>query len=177
MCRIAGIIDPKRYHDQLIADVNHMIDSMIHGGPDGRGVYAHSIFAFGHCRLSLIDLSNSASQPMLDDTNGNALIYNGEIYNFNEIKSALIKKGHQFVSHSDTEVILKAYKEWGNKAFEKFNGMFAFAIFDKSLNKIILVRDPNGIKPLYYFLENNQLIFASELKAFKELVVDEKNYW
>ncbi len=177
MCRIAGIIDPTRYHDQLIADVNHMIDSMIHGGPDGRGVYAHSIFAFGHCRLSLIDLSNSASQPMLDDTNGNALIYNGEIYNFNEIKSALIKKGHQFVSHSDTEVILKAYKEWGNKAFEKFNGMFAFAIFDKSLNKIILVRDPNGIKPLYYFLENNQLIFASELKAFKELVVDENNYW
>lgn len=177
MCRIAGIIDPTRYHDQLIGDVNHMIDSMIHGGPDGRGVYAHSIFAFGHCRLSLIDLSNSASQPMLDDTNGNALIYNGEIYNFNEIKSALIKKGHQFVSHSDTEVILKAYKEWGNKAFEKFNGMFAFAIFDKSINKIILVRDPNGIKPLYYFLENDQLIFASELKAFKELIVDENNYW
>ena len=177
MCRIAGIIDPTRYHDQLIDDVNHMIDSMIHGGPDGRGVYAHSIFAFGHCRLSLIDLSNSASQPMLDDSNGNVLIYNGEIYNFNEIKSSLIKKGHQFISYSDTEVILKAYKEWGNKSFEKFNGMFALALFDKSLNKIILARDPNGIKPLYYFIENNQLIFASELKAFKELVVDENNYW
>ncbi len=177
MCRIAGIVDPKRYKDQLIDDVNNMISSMIHGGPDGRGVYSQGIFALGHCRLSLIDLSTEASQPMIDDTNGNVLVYNGEIYNFNELKKQLSKLGHVFKSHSDTEVILKAYKQWGIHSIEKFNGMFAFALYDKSANKIILARDPNAIKPLYYFVSSDQLIFASEIKAFNELIIDENDYW
>ncbi len=177
MCRIAGIVDPTRYKDQLIDDVNNMISSMIHGGPDGRGVFSQGIFALGHCRLSLIDLTDEASQPMLDDTNGNVLVYNGEIYNFKELKKQLIKLGHEFKSHSDTEVILKAYKQWGKESFGKFNGMFAFALYDKSANKIILARDPNGIKPIYYYRNSEQLIFASEIKAFKELIIDENDYW
>lgn len=177
MCRIAGIVDPRRYKDQLIDDVNNMITSMIHGGPDGRGLYSHGVFALGHCRLSLIDLTDEGSQPMLDDTNGNVLVYNGEIYNFKELKKQLIKLGHEFKSHSDTEVVLKAYKQWGKESFGKFNGMFAFALYDKSANKIILARDPNGIKPIYYYRNSEQLIFASEIKAFKELIIDENDYW
>ena len=177
MCRIAGIVDPTRYKDQLIDDVNNMISSMIHGGPDGRGIYAHGTFALGHCRLSLIDLSNQASQPMIDESNGNVIVFNGEIYNYKEIKKQLIKYGHEFKSNSDTEVVLKAFKQWGVNSFEKLNGMFAYAIYDKIENKTFLVRDPNGIKPLYYYKNNELLIFASELRAFKELVVDKNDYW
>jgi asparagine synthase (glutamine-hydrolysing) len=150
---------------------------MLHGGPDGRGVFSNGIFSLGHCRLSLIDLSDTASQPMQDDETGNVIVFNGEIYNFSELRNELQKLGHVFKSHSDTEVILKAYAQWGKKAFEKFNGMFAFAIYDKSNNKILLVRDANGIKPLYYSTSNNQLIFSSEIKAFKELMPDENDYW
>lgn len=177
MCRIAGIIDSTRYKDQLIDDVNNMISAMLHGGPDGRGVFSNGIFSLGHCRLSLIDLSDTASQPMQDEATGNVIAFNGEIYNFSELRNELQKLGHVFKSHSDTEVILKAYAQWGKKAFEKFNGMFAFAIYDKSNNKILLVRDANGIKPLYYSTSNNQLIFSSEIKAFKELMPDENDYW
>lgn len=177
MCRIAGIIDSTRYKDQLIDDVNNMISSMLHGGPDGRGVFSHGIFSLGHCRLSLIDLSDTASQPMQDDETGNVIVFNGEIYNFSELRNELQKLGQSFKSHSDTEVILKAYAQWGKKAFEKFNGMFAFAIFDKSNNKILLARDTNGIKPLYYSSSNNQLVFSSEIRAFKELMPDENDCW
>lgn len=177
MCRIAGIVDNRRYQDQLINEVDFMVKSMIHGGPDANGIYSNKEFAFGHCRLSIIDLSESASQPMLDKVSGNVISFNGEIYNYKEIKSELLKLNHEFSTNSDTEVILKAYNQWGVKSFGKFNGMFAFSLYDKKKNLVYLVRDPNGIKLLYYSTTNDQLIFASEIKAFKGIVDDEFEEW
>lgn len=175
MCRIAGIVDSLRYQDQIHEDVNHMIDTMIHGGPDGRGIFCDKIIALGHCRLSLLDLSDAAAQPMA--YKNYVISYNGEIYNFNEIKKELISKSHTFSTQSDTEVILHAYEEWGVNAFSKFNGMFAFALLDKENKELFLVRDPNGIKPLYYFTADKQLIFASETKAFKSFIDEENDFW
>jgi asparagine synthase (glutamine-hydrolysing) len=175
MCRIAGIVDPLRYQDQLSADVQLMIQKMIHGGPDGSGVYLDKTIALGHCRLSLLDLSDAAAQPMLFEHL--SITFNGEIYNFQEIKKELEYKQHQFSTSSDTEVILHAYAEWGVNAFPKFNGMYAFALHDKKNQELFLVRDPNGIKPLYYYTNETQLIFASETRAFKNLLDEENNYW
>lgn len=177
MCRIAGIVDAIRYQDQLKEDVELMISKMIHGGPDGRGLFMGKTFAIGHCRLSFLDLSDAAAQPMVNDDQSLCIAFNGEVYNFNEIKSELINKGHKFRTSSDTEVVLLAYKEWGTSSFSKLNGMYAFALYDAQLGRIYLVRDPNGIKPLYYSTSNHQLIFASELKAFESFVTDENTYW
>lgn len=177
MCRIAGIIDPRRYQDQLSDESNTMINTMINGGPDGRGEIATKLFSIAHCRLSIIDLSNAASQPFCDNETGNIISYNGEIYNYKELRIELEKLGQKFYSNSDTEVVLKAYNQWGIKSFSRFNGMFAFCIFDKLNNNIILSRDSIGIKPLYYFLNNEQLIFASEVRAFKQLLTEEFEYW
>lgn len=177
MCRIAGIIDSLRYQDQLKADVELMISRMIHGGPDGRGLLLDKTLCIGHCRLSLLDLSDAAAQPMSSIDQEIHISYNGEIYNFKEIKKDLISLGHNFKTNSDTEVALIAYKQWGVNAFAKFNGMFAMAIYDARLQKLFLVRDPNGIKPLYYFANNNQLIFASETKAFESFVIEENENW
>ncbi len=177
MCRIAGIVDNIRYQDQLKTDAELMISSMIHGGPDGRGLFIDKTIAFGHCRLSLLDLSDEAEQHMSIDDASYTITYNGEVYNFKEIKKELISLGHSFQTVSDTEVILYAYKQWGVHSFSKFNGMFAFALYDNILQKIFLVRDPNGIKPLYYSTSNDQLLFASETKAFHSFVSEENNYW
>ena len=177
MCRIAGIVDSLRYQDQLKEDVDLMITKMIHGGPDGRGLFIEKTIALGHCRLSLLDLSSAGAQPMHSDDDKLHISYNGEIYNFHDIKKELISLGHQFKTVSDTEVILLAYREWGVSSFSRFNGMFAFALYDATLQKIFLVRDPNGIKPLYYATINNQLIFASELKAFQSFVGEENPAW
>ncbi len=169
MCRIAGIIN--KQNPPLKQDIVSMRDAMHRGGPDDFGIYIDKDvpLAFGHRRLSLIDLSPLGHQPMLDDTGKIIIIFNGEIYNFQEIKSRLVSKGHHFISQSDTEVIIYAYKEWGINCFEKFNGMFALVILDKINNKVILARDHAGIKPLYYFLNSNELVFASEIRAFKAL--------
>lgn len=175
MCRIAGIVDPIRYQDQLRDDVQLMIDKMIHGGPDGRGLFCDKTIAIGHCRLSLLDLSEAAAQPML--YNNFVISFNGEIYNFKEIKKELEFKSHHFKTNSDTEVILHAFEEWGVECFSKFNGMFAFALIDLQNQNLYLVRDPNGIKPLYYYCADKQLIFASETKVFKSFVDEENDFW
>jgi asparagine synthase (glutamine-hydrolysing) len=172
MCRIAGIIDFQVLPSEEA--INRMTNAMQHGGPDDNGVYIDEKWplAFGHRRLSLIDLSLLAHQPMMDDDQQLIVIYNGEIYNFLEIRKELEQKKYAFKSTSDTEVVLYAYKEWGTACFQKFNGMFALAILDKANQKIVLARDHAGIKPLYYSLQNNQLIFASEIRAFKALKPD-----
>jgi len=169
MCRIAGIIDFQVSPSEEA--INRMTHAMQHGGPDDNGIYIDEQWplAFGHRRLSLIDLSLLGHQPMMDDDQQLIVIYNGEIYNFLEIRKELEQKKYAFKSTSDTEVILNAYKEWGTACFQKFNGMFALAILDKTNQKIILARDHVGIKPLYYSFQNNQLIFASEIRAFKAL--------
>ena len=177
MCRIAGVINPQETVQNLETEVNSIIDSMIHGGPDGRGVYSHSLFAFGHCRLSIIDLSTTSNQPMSLENSEFVITYNGEIYNYHELKQELIKDNYSFKTNSDTEVILVAFKAWGIKCFERLNGMFAFSLYDKSNNVIYLVRDGYGIKPLYYYSDSTKFIFSSELHYFKKNRYQENNYW
>ncbi|WP_293311995.1 asparagine synthase (glutamine-hydrolyzing) [Pedobacter sp. UBA5917] len=169
MCRIAGIIDKAKSIDQLKQEVKAMCDVMAHGGPDDEGYFEdkNQGLVFGHRRLSLIDLSPSGHQPMSYHNNKLTITYNGEIYNFPDLKKELSENGFRFVSQSDTEVILAAYQKWGIKAFEKFVGMFAFAIYDSEKQTTFLVRDQMGIKPLYYAIANNRLVFASEVKAFE----------
>ncbi|NTE04796.1 asparagine synthase (glutamine-hydrolyzing) [Agrobacterium tumefaciens] len=170
MCRIAGIIDKKANSVQLLNDVKHMCDAMQHGGPDDEGFYADETFGlqFGHRRLALIDLSPGGHQPMLALGDKLAITFNGEIYNFQELKKELSASGYPFHTQSDTEVILAAYHTWGVGSFRKFNGMFAFALHDQSQQLTYLVRDQAGIKPLYYAIQNQQLIFSSEVKAFNK---------
>jgi asparagine synthase (glutamine-hydrolysing) len=169
MCRIAGIYNPQSQH--LKQDIIAMRDSMKHGGPDDEGFYIDERFplAFGHRRLSFLDLSPAGHQPMQDLDGKLQLVFNGEIYNFRELKKELVIAGHVFKTSSDTEVILKAYIQWGASCFEKFNGMFALAIYDQRVAQIVLARDHAGIKPLYYSIEKDQLFFASEVRAFKTI--------
>lgn len=166
MCRIAGIFNPKEQH--LERRIVAMRDAMQHGGPDDQGLFIHPHLplALGHRRLSLIDLSSNGHQPMHFKDAGLTIVFNGEIYNYREIKSTLQHYGLTFQTESDTEVILKAYSYWGVEAFEFFNGMFALAIWDERKQQLVLARDHAGIKPLYYHLEGTTLFFASEVRAF-----------
>ena len=167
MCRIAGFIDPNRSSSDLI----RMRDTMHRGGPDDAGIYIDLItnVYLGHRRLSLIDLSDAGHQPMSILDGKIQIIYNGELYNFKEVKTELQLLGHSFRSHSDTEVILYAYLQWGTDCFNRFNGMYALALYDQRSNDLILARDHAGIKPLYYSIQNDKIYFASEIRAFKGL--------
>lgn len=168
MCGIVGIWD-FRPGNKISEDlIKSMRDALTNRGPDDAGIYIderHNL-ALGHRRLSVIDLSCRGHQPMPNDDESLEIIYNGEVYNYKEIRKELIIKGYKFKSNSDTEVVLKAYEEWGTEAVHKFRGMFAFAIWDQKKEKLFLFRDRAGVKPLYYFFKNNLFIFASELKAF-----------
>ncbi len=169
MCRINGFWD---FHENLRYDekkVNEsMRDTMIYGGPDDSGAFyaanAPGRLAFAHRRLSIIDLSSSGRQPMM--ANDYTIVFNGEIYNYAEIKAELLKKGHTFISSSDTEVILKSFIEWGRKAVDKFRGMWAFALWDAKNKILTLSRDRVGVKPLYWYYKDGLFMFSSELKAF-----------
>ena len=173
MCRIAGIFDPT--NTQLQEDILKMRDAMHRGGPDDSGIYIDGNIAFGHRRLSIIDLSPAGHQPMLSEDGNLVLCFNGEIYNFKEIKLELELLGFVFHTKTDSEVIIKAFENWGKACFEKFNGMFALAIYDKIKKEIILARDHAGIKPLYYYIEEGKLYFASEIRALKTLNRFEEN--
>ena len=144
--------------------IRKMTDVLEHRGPDDSGVYLKGPIALGHRRLSIIDLV-TGHQPMCDISGNIWIVFNGEIYNFLELKAELEKKKYTFRTHSDTEVILNSYREWGIDCVKKFNGMFSFALWDNSLKTIFLVRDRLGIKPLYYTLQKGNLVFASEVKS------------
>ncbi len=169
MCRISGIVHLAS--TPTIAESTAMRDSMQHGGPDDAGLYIDEInhIALGHRRLSLIDLTSAGHQPMKSFNSECIVVFNGEIYNYQEIKNELLSLGYHFISNSDTEVILSAYHQWGTNCFSKFNGMFALAIYDKVQAKLILARDHAGIKPLYFNIDDNSLYFASEVRAFKTI--------
>lgn len=162
MCGICGF----NWDDKKLAKA--MCRSMSTRGPDDNGTYTDKHMSLGHLRLSIIDLSKKGHQPMSNDDGNIHIVYNGEIYNFKEIRQELEKKGYCFNSNTDTEVILKSHMEWGDSCVERFNGMFAFAIWDASKNKLFLARDRMGIKPLYYFYDGKRFIFASEIKAILE---------
>lgn len=157
----------------LLPYIREMTDSMSHRGPDDRGcvVLAYDNrnnsghIVFGHRRLKIIDLTSGGHQPMFSQNRELCIIYNGEVYNYLELKDELSGKGYKFKTTSDTEIILKSYEEWGTECFRKFNGMWAIAIFDKERRKVILSRDRFGKKPLYYYKNANEFVFASEIKA------------
>jgi asparagine synthase (glutamine-hydrolysing) len=165
MCGIAGFVDfRKGSQEEILAQMSCILS---HRGPDGQGVYftetRDAQVGLGHRRLSIIDLSTSANQPMHYD--GLHLIFNGEIYNYNEIREELISKGHHFTTHGDTEVILHSWKEWGEQAIQKWTGMFAIAMYDEAKQGLICIRDRAGVKPFYYYHKENLFLFGSELKS------------
>ncbi|WP_316759825.1 asparagine synthase (glutamine-hydrolyzing) [Pedobacter aquatilis] len=170
MCRIAGIIDNNKTDLQLKRQVKAMCDIMAHGGPDDQGFYVNikDGIALGHRRLAFIDLSEAGHQPMFYNQDQYVISFNGEIYNYRDVKANLLNLGYEFKSNSDTEVILAAYAAWGVESFSKLKGMFAFSIYDTVLKCSYLVRDSVGIKPLYYSATKERLVFASEAKAFAQ---------
>jgi asparagine synthase (glutamine-hydrolysing) len=170
MCGIAGILhfDVEKTIDLSV--IKKMTDVISYRGPDGEGFYIHNNLALGHRRLSIIDLS-TGDQPMFNEDKSIALILNGEIYNYIELRDDLIKLGYHFRTTSDTEVIIRAYEEWGVECQNKFNGMWAFALWDEKKQRLLLSRDRIGEKPLNYSIFDNTLIFASEIKSLFEFGV------
>jgi asparagine synthase (glutamine-hydrolysing) len=142
-----------------------MTEVMRPRGPDAGGAFSQNRVAFGHRRLSIIDLAAASQQPMIDPELGLAIVFNGCIYNFRELRSELAAKGYRFFSQGDTEVILKAYSEWGPRCVERFYGMFAFALWERDSGRVVLARDRLGIKPLYYAEQPGRFRFASTLPA------------
>lgn len=160
MCGICGI-----YGAQDRALINRMLSLLKHRGPDDEGIYTDINISLGHARLSIIDLTERARQPMSNEDGNVWLSVNGEIYNFMELRAELEKKGHSFYSSSDSEAIIHTYEECGLNFLDKLRGMFALALYDKKRERLILARDPIGKKPLYYHFGDGVLIFASEIKA------------
>jgi len=167
MCGICGIVitDKREMIDRRI--LQRMNDSLKHRGPDEEGYFVEDFVGFGHRRLSIIDVKDG-QQPIFNEDRSKVIIFNGEIYNYQDLRQFLIKKGHLFRTKSDTEVILHLYEEFGELCVQKLRGMFAFAIYDINNKNLFLARDRLGIKPLYYYYYENKLLFASEIKAILE---------
>jgi len=168
MCGIAGYFSlNKRFSESELAD---MTNSLAHRGPDAAGFFTDDVVGLGHRRLSVIDLSDNANQPMHSADNRYVMVYNGEVYNYREIGTELkLKYKSNFRTASDTEAILEAYAQYGPEFVHKLNGMFALAIYDKHKNELFVCRDRLGIKPLYYYWDGSNFAFASELKALKKI--------
>ncbi|MEM3067742.1 MAG: asparagine synthase (glutamine-hydrolyzing) [Thermoplasmata archaeon] len=166
MCGVAGII---RFDKQKVTQncLKKMTDSILHRGPDGEGFWINEgeNIGLGHRRLAIIDLSDSAAQPMVCKKTGNVIVFNGEIYNYIELKNELKLKGYSFYTNSDTEVLLALYDYKKEDCLADLNGMFAFAIWNKSEQKLFCARDRFGEKPFYYYFDNNVFVFGSEMKA------------
>lgn len=177
MCGIAGIITAtcSAEPDKQIREIQAMTDALAHRGPDGEGFWKddNNRVYFGHRRLSVIDVSPGAAQPM-QYGNRFTIIYNGEIYNFKELRESLLAKGYRFATASDTEVILAAYQEYGGSCVEQFDGMFAFAIWDAEKAELFLARDRMGEKPLFFTWQEGRFLFASEMKALWAVGVPKK---
>lgn len=165
MCGVAGILtlDERPVSSRALRS---MTDAIAHRGPDGEGHWIEGPIGLGHRRLAIIDLSPAGAQPMQTADGRFVISYNGEIYNFRQLRDELESKGYKFTSRSDTEVLLQAIAAWGLDALQRFNGMFAFALWDRRERRLTLARDRYGIKPLYYWFGGNQVLFASESKAF-----------
>jgi len=178
MCGIAGFCNLSNSQFSIDKNLLHKMQNvLVHRGPDGYRTWVsekHAV-ALVHRRLSIIDLSQAAFQPMVDNDNTVVVCCNGEIYNHRELKKELEALGHTFKTHSDTEAIVHAYKQWGIQCLERLDGMFAVVIFDQIKNELYLVRDRIGIKPLYFSLQGNILSFASEIKALWQLPWIQKN--
>ncbi|MFC1936376.1 asparagine synthase (glutamine-hydrolyzing) [Chloroflexota bacterium] len=164
MCGIIGVcnFNGKPVSIDTIKEMTSVID---HRGPDGDGFYCDGPIGLGHRRLAIIDLSPTGKQPIQNETGDIFITYNGELFNYIELRKDLVAKGHKFYSHTDTEVVVHAYEEWGESCLEKFNGQFAFGIWDKNSKTLFLARDRFGVNPLYFFYDQKKFVFASEIKA------------
>ncbi|MBD0370356.1 MAG: asparagine synthase (glutamine-hydrolyzing) [Pyrinomonadaceae bacterium] len=167
MCGIAGVYnlngDPVP-----VSLIKRMTDRIAHRGPDGDGCYTDGAVGLGHRRLAIIDLSPAGRQPMANETGEVVITYNGEIYNFQKLRVELEALGYHFHSQTDTEVVIHAYAEWGERCVDYFNGMFAFALLDRKRQRLFIARDRYGVKPLYWYSKGGTFIFASEIKAILE---------
>ncbi|MBI3445405.1 MAG: hypothetical protein HY055_08570, partial [Magnetospirillum sp.] len=164
MCGIAGLW-VRRESVEPLARARRMAAVLHHRGPDQSGAWADGALGLGHARLAVIDLSPAAAQPMLDGGDRAAIAFNGEIYNFRELRTELEAAGAVFLSHSDTEVVLQGYLRWGTGVFGRLRGMFALALYDRRQRRLILARDRVGKKPLYYHDGPGMFAFGSEIKA------------
>ncbi|HDL78800.1 MAG TPA: asparagine synthase (glutamine-hydrolyzing), partial [Bacteroidetes bacterium] len=166
MCGICGV----SFRNEKVSEIliKTMCDKITHRGPDEAGYFAHGNFGMGMRRLSIIDLS-TGSQPIFNENHSMAIVFNGEIYNFQSIREDLRLKGHKFYTNTDTEAIIHAYEEYGEKSPEKLNGMFAYSIFNKKRKSVFLARDRVGIKPLYYYWDGKTFAFGSEIKTILEV--------
>ena len=166
MCGISGLVMRDGSAVSAVT-IERMATTLKHRGPDDSGIFVDGNVGLGHRRLSIIDLSPGGHQPLLSEDGEYVIVFNGEVYNYQELRDELIARGFMFRSRSDTEVVLKAFMAWGRDAFLKLNGMFAFAIWDRRRRALVLVRDRFGIKPLFYSIDDNQLAFGSEVKALR----------
>lgn len=164
MCGIAGIVTKGEAQD-LRHQMQGMLQNIAHRGPDGEGMFAHKNFILGHRRLAILDLSKDGQQPMHLDELGLSIVFNGEIYNYLELKAELEQLGCKFHTKTDTEVILHAYQQWGPQAVTKFNGMWAFVIYEPRKNRLFACRDRFGVKPFYYINNSKYFSFCSEIKG------------
>ena len=173
MCGISGYYDS----ENTIASLNESLNILQHRGPDDSGIYIDnsSNIGLGHRRLSIIDTSILGHQPMLDSKKKIVLVFNGEIYNFKELKIDLIKEGFTFKGNSDSEVLLNLYISKGIQMLSQLNGIFSFAIWDKNLEQLFLARDSFGVKPLYYSVSENRFCFSSEIKSLLPLMPVDSN--
>ena len=175
MCGISGLYSSIEKYNTLETLLNKSLKKLSYRGPDNSGVEKfinqNGCLVLGHTRLSIIDLSDEANQPMNSHDKRYSLVFNGEIYNYIEIRNKLRNLGYKFNTSSDTEVLLVAWQHWKKDCISKLNGMFSFAIYDKYKNEISIVRDAFGIKPLFYYIDNltNHLCFSSELSSLLDL--------
>lgn len=157
MCGIAGIWTSESKEYEFERPLTKMLHILRHRGPNAREIKVFNGGGFGHARLSIIDVGNISNQPMVDDATGNILVFNGEIYNYLELKAELELLGHVFRTKSDTEVILKAYSAWGIECLNRFNGMWAFALYDRQNHVFFAARDRMGIKPFVYCINKKRI--------------------
>ena len=175
MCGICGIVDLTGNPDAHAVEA--MTQALLHRGPDTGGIHEYPDCIFGHRRLSILDLTESAKQPMISQDGMTALVFNGEIYNFQEIRSRLEGLGHQFRTRSDTEVVLELYLEKQESMLDDLNGMFSVAIWDQRRKRLFLARDRMGKKPLYYCYQDGRLSFSSELFSLLRDPAIPKDLW
>ena len=166
MCGISGF----SWKDESLVDKMNLVNK--NRGPDDSGIFSDENISLGHTRLSIIDLSPLGHQPMCNEDKTLWITYNGEVYNFQEIREELELIGYSFVGNSDTEVVLKAYEEYGLECLNRFNVMWAFSIYDKQKKECILAQDRFGIKPLYYFYDGKRIVFSSMIRAILLLDLD-----
>src|SRR5699024_91760 len=165
MCGITGFVTNKYTEQEKDQQITKMMDRIIHRGPDSSGKFIDQGVALGFRRLSIIDLKGG-SQPIFNEDDSKAVVFNGEIYNFQELRAELIEKGHIFSTKADTEVILHGYEEYGADIVKKLRGMFSFAIWDREKQELFGARDHFGIKPFYYYQGKDSFLFGSEIKSF-----------